>query len=228
MHQTMGIHQNCSLVLQQLSNPATATEEKKRPMAILLTPAQSQDLADVLPYLACGEVSAVHAFTGRLFKGVPVNAQVILRAIAQDEMAHAQLIDALQQSLPPAKSLPDAGRLAMFFKRLESSDPAEHLARVAALDRAVCQLLQPLLRQGAALSQCPDIYAALCGLRQDEARHVRMARDVASQLGISTAHQLQLNRTVRARLQRLLAPVQSALERLSAKSTPSAPEPWMS
>lgn len=196
-------------------------------MNIRLTPSQCQDLADVLPYLACGEVSAVHAFSGRLFKGVPENAQLILRAIAQDELAHAQLIDALQQSLPPAMNCPDSGRLAMFFKRMESSDPAEHLARVAALDRAVCQLLQPLLRQGAVLSQCPDIYAALSGLRQDEARHVRMARDVASQMGITAAHQLQLNRTVRARLLRLLVPVQSALERLAAKSTALSPEPWM-
>lgn len=181
-----------------------------------LSAEQRQDLAEVLPYLACGEVSAVHAFSGRLLQGVPLAAQATLRAIAQDEMAHARLIDGLQKCLPPPQQPPQAARLAMFFRRLESSDPAEHLARVAALDRAVCQILQPLLRPGRVLSQAPALHGALCALRQDEARHVRMARNVAHQLGVSSLHQQSLNRSIRERLTRLLAPVVPALTRLSA------------
>lgn len=187
-----------------------------------LTHAQCQDLAEIVPYLACGEASAVHAFSGRLLLGVPADAQATLSAIAQDEMAHARLMDALQKSLPPAQQPPQAARLAMFFRRLESHDPAEHLARVAALDRAVCQVLHPLLRPGCVLSQSPTLYGALCALRQDEARHVRMARDVARNLGLSASRQQLLDRSIRERLQHLLEPVRPALERLAANTTSHA------
>lgn len=180
-----------------------------------LSDSHRQDLADVLPYLACGEVSAVHAFSGRLLLAVPEDAQATLKAIARDEMAHARLMEALQSCLPAATQPPNAARLAMFFRRLESSDPAEHLGRVAALDRAVCQVLQPLLRQGCAISQSPAIHKALCALRQDEARHVRMARDMARQLGLSMTRQQQLNHAIRQRLQGLLEPVRPALGRLA-------------
>lgn len=190
----------------------------------LLSDTQRQDLADVLPYLACGEVSAVHAFSGRLLKTVPADAQATLNGIANDEIAHARLIESLQNSLPPAQQPPDAARLAMFFRRLESSDPAEHLARVAALDRAVCQVLQPLLRQGCAISQSPAMYGAFRALRQDEARHVRMAREMARQLGLAASRQQQLDHSIRLRLKSLLAPVSEALARLSANLKVQSPE----
>ena len=180
-----------------------------------LSPCQRQDLADVLLYLACGEASAVHAFTGRLLHKVPWAAQATLTSIAEDEMRHAHLIETIQKNLPPARQTSGLARLAMFFRRLESSDPAEHLAHVAALDRAVCQVLHPLLSRGAAISRSPSLHRALSGLRQDEARHVCMARNMARQLGITQARQAHLNQNVRERLQSLLRPVHPALERLA-------------
>lgn len=184
-----------------------------------LTAAQRQDLADVLPYLACGEVSAVHAFSGRLWHQVPSAARTTLMTIAQDEWGHARLIEALQQVLPPPQCLPKAARLRMFFRRMESDQPAEHLAQVAALDRAVCQWLHPMLRPGRAISRAPDLHRALCALRQDEARHVRMARNMAQQLGMPATRQAWLNHTIGLRLAKLLQPVRPALQRLAGDAS---------
>jgi 1,2-phenylacetyl-CoA epoxidase catalytic subunit len=180
-----------------------------------LNDSQRQDLADVLPYLACGEASAVHAFSGRLSQQLPLAARATLSAIVQDEMGHALWIEALQKTLPPPQRPPQAARLLMFFRRLESAQPAEHLAHVAALDRAVCQLLHPMLRRGGVISQAPDLHRALCALRQDEARHVRMSRAMAQQLGMSAGRQALLNQSIGARLLSLLQPVRPALARLS-------------
>jgi len=174
-----------------------------------------QDLADVLPYLACGEASAVHAFTGRLPQALSDSAAQVLRRIADDEQGHADLIAAIQAELPAPSEGLSSSRLLVFFKRLEAADPAEHLARVAALDRAVCRLLQPLLRVGAAVSHAPSLYLALAGLRQDESRHVRWARGMAQQMGVTPEHQQALNEQMQRRLDRLMQPVGPALARLA-------------
>lgn len=189
-----------------------------------LAPEHRQDLADVLPYLACGEVSAVLAFTGRLWHQLPPAARHALRAMAQDERRHAQLIEQLQQVLPPPRQTPDPQRVAMFFRRLESSDAARHLAHIAALDRAVCQVLHPLLRRDAPIGVAHELHRALCALRQDEARHVRAARSLAHQLGFCPQHQPALERDIQQRLQILLQPVQASLVSLATPLRLSAPE----
>lgn len=173
-----------------------------------------QDLADVLPYLACGEESAVYAFTGRLQSALPAEAAQVLQRIADDEQVHADLIAAIQAELPAAQTSISPLRLAQFFRRIEAATPAEHLARVAALDWAVCKLLQPLLRIGGPVSQAPLLHSAMCDLRQDEARHVRLARSLAQQMGFSITKQTALNLDMQQRLQRLMQPVHPALQRL--------------
>ncbi len=179
-----------------------------------LDASQCQDLADVLPYLACGEISAVYAFSGRLQHGVNAEAQNLLQHIAADERRHAELIMSLQQELPPPRQAISSTRLAIFFQRLEAGHPAEHLARVSALDRAVCRLLQPLLKQGRVLSQAPQLHRDLCALRRDEARHVRLTRRMASDMGCSSDRQSQLNATIHQRLLTLMSPVADALQRM--------------
>ncbi len=181
----------------------------------VLAPSHQQDLADVLPYLACGEVSAVLAFTGRLWRQLPPTARLALRCMAQDERRHAQLIEQIQQTLPPPRQAPQPQRMAMFFRRLESSDAAEHLAQIAALDRAVCQLLHPLLRRDSPIASAQGLHRALCALRQDEARHVRTARAWALQLGFGLERRQALEHAIRHRLHTLLQPVQAALRRLA-------------
>lgn len=179
-----------------------------------LSDSQRQDLADLLPFLACGEESAAHVFGHSLQSTVPASFWPTLNQIAQDEHRHAELLSGLRDELPRPNASISLTRLIVFFKRLETPDPAEHLARVAALDLAVCRLLQPLLRHGAAISRAPALYAALSQLRADEAGHVRVTRRMAGELGYQPENQVQLNRTLRARLNTLLAPVAPALARL--------------
>ncbi len=177
---------------------------------------QCQDLADVLPYLACGEISAVYAFSGRLQDGVTAETHTLLAHIAADERRHAELILSLQKELPPPRQEIGPSRLAMFFQRLEAGHPAEHLARVSALDRAVCRLLQPLLKKGGAISRAPQLHHDLCALRRDEARHVRLTRRMASDMGCSNERQLLLNATIQQRLVTLMSPVADALRRMGS------------
>jgi hypothetical protein len=54
----------------------------------------------------------------------------------------------------------------------------------------------------------------MCDLRQDEARHVRLARSLAQQMGFSITKQTALNLDMQQRLQRLMQPVHAALQRL--------------
>ncbi|WP_210545241.1 hypothetical protein [Rhodoferax sp. PAMC 29310] len=181
-----------------------------------LNPGQRQDIADLLPFLACGEESAAHVFGHSLQSAVPASFWPTLSQIAQDEHRHAELLSGLRDELPRPNAGISLTRLIVFFKRLETPDPAEHLARVAALDLAVCRLLQPLLRHGAAISRAPALHAALSQLRADEAGHVRLARRLAGELGYESENQGQLNRTLSDRLNSLLAPVAPALARLGA------------
>lgn len=189
---------------------------KMRPSALSagLNPGQRQDLADLLPFLACGEESAAHVFGHSLQAAVPARFWPTLKQIAQDEHRHAELLSGLRDELPSPNPSISLTRLIFFFKRLETPDPAEHLARVAALDLAVCRVLQPLLRHGAAISGAPALHVALSQLRADEAGHVRLARSMAGELGYEPENQVQLNRTLSARLNTLLAPVAPALARL--------------
>ena len=175
---------------------------------------QRQDLADLLPYLACGEVSAVYAFSGRLKNSVPELAQSLLQQIAADERRHADLLIAMQAKLPSPRWPIEPTHLAMFFQRLAANDPAEHLARVSALDRAVCLLLQPLLKKGNVISRAPQLHRDLCALRRDEARHVRLTRCMASDLGCSAHHQHTLNVSIQQRLLVLMSPVMDVLSRM--------------
>lgn len=181
-----------------------------------LDPHQRQDLADLLPYLACGEVSAVHAFGGRLQGRVLGQAQVLLQQIAADERRHAALIMSMQKQLPSPRGCLAPTQLAIFFQRLEATDPAEHLARVSALDRAVCRLLQPLLKKGGVLSRAPQLHQDLCALRRDEARHVRLTRRMASDMGCSVDRQMQLNQSIQVRLTALMSSVADVLLRMGS------------
>jgi hypothetical protein len=185
-------------------------------LTVGLSPGQRQDLADLLPFLACGEESAAHVFAHSLQAAVPARFWPSLDQIAQDEHRHAELLSGLRDELPRPNPSISPTRLIFFFKRLETPDPAEHLARVAALDLAVCRLLQPLLRHGAAISRAPALHAALSQLRADESGHVRLARRLAGELGFESENLVQLNRALSARLNTLLAPVAPALARLGA------------
>ena len=82
-----------------------------------------------------------------------------------------------------------------------------HFAHIAALDLAVCDILRPLTASAGPLGSAPLVMAGLRAIRQDEARHVRVARDCARALGFDTARLREAEAEIRQSLAALLAPV---------------------
>lgn len=175
-----------------------------------------QDLANALPFLACGEESAIHAFSNSLLKHLNENQRAEMARIAEDELRHANWLERLRISLPlPNQHLPNK-QLTRFFKRLLTRHTALHFARVAALDSAVCKLLAPLLRVDSILfCQAPEVHSGLVSILRDEARHVKAARKMASNFGLSKAKQTEVNTNIEAELWQLLTPVLPGLNRLA-------------
>ena len=171
-------------------------------------------LAMALPFLRCGEESAIHAFGRRLMHSTDPSEQLALAAITADEQRHAAWLEALAVALPVSPGGLDAEPLARFFRSLLTRDKAQHFARIAALDLAVCALLHPLVGGASVLASAPQVIAGLRSIRRDEARHVRVARRCAQRLGWSLGAQTALDRTMRDDLAALLAPVHASLQRL--------------
>jgi len=176
--------------------------------------AAAHALADALPFLQCGEESAVHAFGRRLAGAAGSAEQAALGAIAADEQRHADWLEALTAALPAPAAAPDAASMAGFFRRLLTRDPALHFARIAALDLAVCAILRPLAAPRGALAAAPEVVAGLAAIRRDEARHVRVARHCAGTLGFEPARQRAVDLATRTELAGLLAPVHASLAAL--------------
>ena len=171
-------------------------------------------LANALPFLRCGEESAVHAFGRRLARGSGAAMQAALDAITADEVRHAAWLEALAGALPAPEPSAGGAASAAFFRRLLTRDRALHFARIAALDLAVCGLLRPLADRHGALGAVPRVAAGFRSIRGDEARHVRVARDCARRLGLDAAQQHAIDLTLCSELAALLAPVRASLARL--------------
>jgi len=62
------------------------------------------------------------------------------------------------------------------------------------------------------------VIAGLRAIRQDEARHVRVARDCARALGFDAAQLREAEAEIRQSLAGLLAPVRGSLARLGARA----------
>ena len=179
-----------------------------------LAPELAQALADTLPFLLCGEESAVHAFGRRRVASLD---QAALDTIAADEAQHAAWLEALARALPPA-SKPLAGEvMAAFFRTLLTRDTALHFASIAALDLAVCRLLRPLVAPDSALRAAPAVHAGLRSIQRDEGRHVRVARACARQLGVEAGLQRSLDAGLQQRLRELLFPVRDSLAQLGVQ-----------
>jgi hypothetical protein len=199
------------------SRPRPASAIAPVPLDSIAIPADvAQALADTLPFLLCGEESAVHAF-GRRWAGHTGSAAA-LQAIADDEIRHAAWLERLAADLPALTSAPDPERMAGFFRRLLTRDPARHFAHIAALDLAVCDILRPLTASEGALTSAPLVMAGLRGIRQDEARHVRVARDCARAFGFDAARLREAEAEIRQSLAGLLAPVRGSLALLGARA----------
>ncbi|MGF6920685.1 hypothetical protein [Paraburkholderia sp. 40] len=145
-------------------------------------------LADVLPLLRCGEEAATLAF-GRLADRADVDpAQraeaAALHMIEAEERVHDALLQQLCERLPQSAdgaALRSAAR--SFHLRMFARDQTLHLARIAAVDAAVCTVLSRLTSPRTALAQDPALVQLFHRIRRDEARHVAVTRTIVSKRG---------------------------------------------
>jgi hypothetical protein len=156
---------------------------------LLLDGRPAAALAALLPLLGCGEEAAGMAFDGLAdCHSGDDRAARTLRAVAAEERLHDILIRQLQSGLP------DAGQYAVpieaarrFHIELVRGGAALHLARIAALDSAVCTMFSRLLRADGPVAADPGVATILRRIHRDEARHVRLTRGLALATGPAPA-----------------------------------------
>jgi len=144
----------------------------------MLPPAQQAALAELLQVLACGEESAALAFAH--LAGNAAARQALLQ-VAADERGHERLLRGMRLALPAPAADPALRRALMrFYHGLSDDKSGLHFASIVALDSAVCIILGALLAPRRPLAGEPAVAAVLSRIRGDEARHVRLTRDLAA------------------------------------------------
>ncbi|MEY2942385.1 MAG: hypothetical protein RLY97_399 [Pseudomonadota bacterium] len=142
-------------------------------------------LARLVPVLGCGEEAAALAFDG-LAENCRENpaAQIALNLIAAEERIHERMMQSLSAGLPHIAEQGDILRRAQRLHiQLGVGSARHHLAKIAALDAAVCTVLSRLLRRNGPLAGDPVVYHLLSRIRRDEARHVALSRSLALATG---------------------------------------------
>ncbi len=120
------------------------------------------------------------AFAGLAAREADPAAAAALDRIGAEERVHDGLIAGLAAGLPAPRDAPGWMRAARrFHVRLGRGSAAEHLARVAAIDAAVCTILARLTRRGAPIASDAASFGVLSRIHADEARHVRVSRGLA-------------------------------------------------
>lgn len=169
--------------------------------------------------LRAGEQSANQAFgriAGRLSATQFAHALPSLRAIAADEACHDRLLARVAGAID-GQWFRVRLRAQRFFMRLESRDPGIHLSRIASLDGAVCQLLSAVLSKGTGTLHTTlphPLVETLVTIRADEGRHVRIARELARELGRDTASLRDFDLETRRRFSDVLGDFDWALATL--------------
>ena len=175
----------------------------------------AQALANLLPLLGCGEEAAAVAFHRLANQDTFAQAtQTALRVIGDEEHVHDGWLSDLACALPAAENASEirlaAGR---FHLSLATGGPMLHLARIAAIDGAVCTMLSRLTAPRARLSADAGVAHLLRHIRNDEARHVAVARGIAL-LAPDLASLHEAGAKARSALAMLIAPGAEAFDQL--------------
>lgn len=193
---------------------AGAVPTASAPGPLHLADAHAEALSELLQAFACGEESAVLAFAHFVASPLEDAARHALARVAGEELVHERLLRGLRCALPapePDKQL--RHDLIRFYHRTAQADLGSHLAAIAAVDSAVCQILAALLAPGRVLRQEPTVAAILHRIHRDEAGHVRLSRRLAAELGRGDAI-VDIAESVRLALVAILARRGAAFESL--------------
>jgi hypothetical protein len=162
----------------RLSEPASIASPR---LALRLTDAHAEALAELLQIFACGEESAAIAFAGLARSPVDEAARGALIHIAREELVHEGLLRGLRGALPePPRDRELRRALAHFYHGIAHADIGLHLAAIASLDSAVCLILSALLRAGSVIAREHAVSTIFRRIHRDEAKHVRVSRHMAA------------------------------------------------
>ncbi len=176
---SVAIAANCFIVPKRIE-----LDSKLNALTITLDETPARAFATLIPLLGCGEEAAALAFDGLADSQANDFATEALHRIALEERVHDHLMRQLAFSLPEVPQFDTMMRAARRFHiELGRGDPSLHLARIAALDSAVCLILSRLIRDGTPIHGDPASYAIVRRIRDDEARHVQVSRTVARATG---------------------------------------------
>ncbi len=151
-----------------------------------LQPLAATALGRLIPILGCGEEAATLAFEGLARAGVADRSvATALGRVAAEEQLHDRLMHGLALTLPQVRDESAIRAARRMHIHLSDGGFLAHLARIAALDAAVCTILSRLLRPGLALAGCQVIAPILGRIRKDEARHVALTRSIVLTHGTS-------------------------------------------
>lgn len=149
-------------------------------LSLRLADRHAEALALLVPLIGCGEEAATLAFQGLAGRTTSRAAASALRHIAEEEQVHDGLLKQLAGALP---FNPSSGALQVaarrYHIRLMRGGADMHLARIAALDSAVCTILTRFIDRRRPLGREATTAALFGRIRNDEARHVAVSRRLA-------------------------------------------------
>ena len=164
-----------------------AMSELPTPTGLYGSDSASFHVATLLALLRAGKQSAARALNRiahRLSPGERKLASPRLLALIFDQQRHNDELAAYCVALPHVVIRDPTTR--SFFRGLESRESTVHLARVAALDACVCQVLTGVLARATQQQLGKSLMDLLSQIRVDGARHVHATRDLARIFGAST------------------------------------------
>lgn len=158
------------------------------PVASVQLAAKHADaVAALLPILMCGEESAILTFDA--LSNAHSSAALALATIAREEQVHELLLRRLKRALPDTATTSVRRDVRHFFIHLADRETGLHCARIVALDSALCMLFGALRAKGNPLANETTITPILAHIHADEARHVRVASQIAAALTNTTRAQ---------------------------------------
>jgi hypothetical protein len=177
--------------------------------------AQEAALAGLVPLLLCGEQSAQTVFSQQatqLRRNSQTKMAQVLLAIEREEDQHERALQYLAGRLVAPPDIHGRKRRAQRFYTAMARDasPAEHFARIEALDSAVSRIMHSLSR--ASWGNTHPLYFLFDAIKADEARHVGVSRRYATELGISAAERARQRQLIGCRIVEFLLPDAAAFE----------------
>lgn len=146
---------------------------------LILSSRHNEALARLMPFLLCGEQSAIQVFgteVDRLRDSTWSKSIGHLKDIESDEYGHEMALRTLSQLLMQPSDLSAIKRQARhFYLQLgTTSGMVEHFARVAQLDACACIIMNEISNSD--IGQSSPVAQLLNRIKKDEARHVNISK----------------------------------------------------